>query len=130
MKHFRASIYNGYGIMIKRGSSRIVIFIAGYAFKFPYFLRYENFLHGLIANMNERKFWKCKEMRKYLCPVRFFLPFGFLIVMPKCRTLSDEEFNQEELKKFCDREAYKIPAEIKQDSFGYLNGRLVAVDYG
>ncbi len=31
---------------------------------------------------------------------------------------------------FVHREHYTIPAELKQSSFGFLNGEIVAVDYG
>ncbi len=69
-------------------------------------------------------------MKHKLCPVIFHLPLGFLVVMPKVRILVKDELSKEALEKFCIEENFKIPAELKYDSFGYYKGKLVAVDYG
>ena len=54
-----------------------------------------------------------------------------LWAMPKVRVLREGELSREVLKKFCtSNKNYTIPAELKYDSFGYLKGKLVAVDYG
>jgi hypothetical protein len=117
--------------MNKRGATRWVFFIGKLAFKIPSLYSYRNFLWGLLANMQEVEFHNIKEMKEKLCPVYFHLPLGFLIVMPKIRILLEGEISKEELIDFCtNNEFYSIPAEIKNDSFGYYKGKLVAIDYG
>lgn len=86
------------------------------------------FLHGLLANMQEAKFSKTGWPE--LCPVLFAFPGGFLIVMRRARPLTRSEFDSLDLERWIEKEAYTIPAEPKMDSFGWLDGRLVAVDYG
>ncbi len=44
--------------------------------------------------------------------------------------MSESDFATFDYIGFVNREQYIIPAEAKPDSFGYLNGRIVAVDYG
>ena len=50
--------------------------------------------------------------------------------MHRARVLTDEEFVALDMKAWLDRGDYMVPAECKADSFGYVEGRLVAVDYG
>ena len=64
------------------------------------------------------------------CPVVFSLPGGFLAVMKKAQILTWEEFCAFDYESFRERHSYEIPAENKADSFGWLNGEIVAVDYG
>lgn len=121
--------------MIK-GSTRYVFFIGKYAFKIPSFYSYDNFLLGLLANRNEVRFSKINHVfyRKRLCPIKFYLPLGLLVVMPRCKpitTLSDETF--EMFTKSL--EGYSIPCENKLSSFGILSqisgfNNVVCVDYG
>ena len=118
-----AKIFN-----IKYGASRTVFLTTKYAIKRPSFQSYRLFLHGLLANLQEVKFSKSKL--DGLCPVIFYLPLGLLVVMPRCRVLTFDEFDPKKLEEFIDKENYRIPAELKPDSFGYLNGKLVAIDYG
>jgi hypothetical protein len=65
-----------------------------------------------------------------LCPVIFSLPGGFLNVMKRAEPMTSEQFDEEALKKWVDRDGHTIPVEIKVDSFGYIDGELVAIDYG
>lgn len=111
---------------IKYGSSRTVILTKNYAFKLPYIGRWINFLWGLIANMNEVKFNTMNDDR--LAKVVFHLPAGFLVVMKRAKPLTD--FNKKFLTDFCCSKDWKVPAEIKKDSFGYINGKLKVIDYG
>jgi hypothetical protein len=114
-------------VAFTQGASRMVLLVGPYALKFPTVKRWELFLHGLLSNMQEAKFSATNWPE--LCPVLFALPGGLLVVMPRCTTLS-EKLTREEYQAFTDRPDYVIPAENKADSFGYMNGRLVAVDYG
>jgi len=112
------------------GSTRWVFFIGRVAVKIPSLHNWRIFLRGILSNMQEIDFSKCSEMKPKLCPVLFYLPCGLLVVMPRVRILAKDEIPTEELERFCIEDNFKIPAELKHDSFGYFNNKLVAVDYG
>lgn len=115
---------------IIKGSTRWCFVLGDYAIKIPSLHSYTNFLNGLLANMNECKFSKCIDFSEKLCPVFFSIPFGFLVVMPLVRVLKKGELSNEYLINFCECNNGVLPAEIKHDSFGYLKGKLVCIDYG
>ncbi len=114
--------------VITTGATRVVILTKKYAFKIPTFATYTRFLHGLLANVQEVE-WS-KTGYPELCPVCVSLPLGLLVVMPRCEPLTDEQYAAFDPEQWIDRENYILPVEAKQDSFGILNGRIVAVDYG
>lgn len=109
--------------MLKYGTTRTVLLIGNFAFKFPSCVEWRLFLQGLLANMQEKKF---SGFHPDLCPVKFSIPGGFLIVMPRCKPLSRDEY-EDNLIELSD---FGIPVEPKLDSVGWLNGKIVAVDYG
>ena len=113
-----------------KGSSRWVFVIGNFALKIPSLKSWRRFLYGLLANMQELEFNTMKEAQDKLCPIKFYFPLGFLVIMPKVRVLKDGELTMLQLQEFCINKTYVIPAEHKCDSFGYLNGKLVAIDYG
>jgi len=65
-----------------------------------------------------------------LCPVRYRLPLGLLVVMPRVRVMTTEEFAEWDVDRFIEKDDYYVPAEKKYNSFGWLNGQIVAIDYG
>lgn len=115
-------------MIIKHGATRTVILTKKYAFKFPYIRRYKNFLLGLLANMQELEFDSLNDER--LAKVIYHLPCGFLIVMKRAEPLT--WFDKKFLACFCAKriKGFALPVELKQDSFGYIDGKLVAIDYG
>ena len=113
----------------KTGCTRIVFLTKKYAFKIPnFFDEWRLFLHGLLANMQERNFSKAGWPE--LCPVILSLPGGWLNVMPRVKLLSDKEYENFDVEKFCVKKDRVIPVERKSVSFGWLNGKIVAIDYG
>lgn len=126
----------------RTGCTRIVLLTKRYAIKIPNFIDgYKSLLNGLLANLEEREFSKLNY--KQLCPILFSLPLGLINVMPKVKILSDEEFTISLLDEFdifsvedseykldivCN--GYFIRVENKANSFGWLNEKLVCVDYG
>lgn len=125
--------------MDRTGCTRVVFLVGRWAFKVPNFFEWRLFLKGLLANMMERLMWrnlsadfqglKCLDGVP-LCPVKFSLPGGWLVVMPRVRVLTDEEYEAPvhvRLKK-----AQFV--EQKSLSFGWwFDGeteRIYAIDYG
>jgi len=113
---------------IAYGCTRTVWLIGPYAFKFPAGAEWRLFLLGLLANMQERLFSRTGWPE--LCPVIWSIPGGWLVVMKRVRVLTEDEFANLDLEKWVERGDYTVPAEIKHDSFGWLDGKLVAIDYG
>jgi len=118
--------------MTRKGSSRTVVLVGKYAIKIPRMNTWETFLRGLLSNYQEVRFSKLKY--PYLCPILFYLPGGFMTIMPRCDILETRHMSRQQLLlllKSEERAGRCMPVEPKHDSFGLLpNGRLVAVDYG
>lgn len=112
----------------RRGATRVVILTRRWAIKIPSFVEWRLFLHGLLANMQERV-WNQASFPE-LCPIAFSIPGGWLVVMQRAQPLTEEEWEDFDVEGFCNQEDYLVPAEHKRDSFGKLDGRIVAVDYG
>lgn len=115
---------------IVKGSTRWVFVANKFVYKIPSLYSFKHFLLGLLANMQEVEFSKCKDFKETLCPVKFYLPLGFLVVMPKVRILEPNEVSKDFLKDFCLNANLGELVELKHNSFGYLENKLVAVDYG
>lgn len=111
--------------MLKRGITREVLLIGKYALKFPSTREWWLFLEGLQCNMNEWQRRKCSER---FCPIVFRIPGGFLNVMKRCDPY--EEWDDAEMEAFFSENECHAYVEKKQCSFGLLDGKLVAVDYG
>lgn len=113
----------------RNGVTREVFVVGRWAIKIPSVRSWRLFLTGLLANMQEATFGRMG--RTELCPVRFHIPGGWLLVMPRVRVLSDDEFKAISWREHLDADGSMIRlAEYKPDSFGWLDGRLVAIDYG
>lgn len=111
------------------GCTRAVFLIGPWAIKFPTVIYgWRLFLLGLLANMQEQIFSRTGWPE--LCPVLWGVSGGWLVVMRRAKILTEEEFERLDLESWVNRNDYTIPAEIKHDSFGWLDGKLVAVDYG
>ena len=77
--------------------------------------------------MREVDFAKMKDER--LCPIIFYVPFGCLIVMLRCKPITDEQFQRVIDSDFREK-PFLIPVESKIDSFGIFKEKIVAIDYG
>jgi hypothetical protein len=119
------------------GATRTVLLVGKYAIKFPSLYSWQMFLLGLLGNIQERRWWKTgwAEARLKLCPVLIADRWGFILIMPRCELLAgspdEAAMSEQEHRAFTTLEAGGcLPVENKRSSFGYLNGRLVAVDFG
>lgn len=99
------------------------------AIKIPQF-RYgwQRFLNGVLANIQEGYMSTIGDDR--LCPVLFKSWGGFFLIMPRCDSLSEQEYLAIDPKK----SMKDLPVEDKPCSYGWLNvngtKKIVAVDYG
>lgn len=114
--------------MVRHGSTRVVLLIGRWALKLPSLYSWPHFLRGLLCNMQEAMFSATGWPE--LCPVVLSIPGGWLVVMPRAHPISREEFFSMDYESFVQRPDHVVPVERKLDSFGMLDGRLVAVDYG
>lgn len=113
---------------MKQGATRNVFLTKRYAIKLPRWSEWRLFLQGLLANMQERVFWTTEWPE--LCPVVWSLSGGWIVVMARAKELTRNEWNEFDAEQWRDREEYTIPVENKRDSFGWFQGRIVAIDYG
>jgi len=119
-------------IKVKRGATRVVVLSGNYALKFPSLYSWRHFLAGLLANIQEYEFSTLKDDR--MCPVVFRIWGGWLSVMPRCEKLTQDDFDKLNYKVYRPEHhtegKCKVPVENKFDSFGWYNGKIVAIDYG
>ena len=115
--------------VIKKGATRWVIVCPKRAYKIPSLYSWKHFLQGLLANIQEAQ-WSGFDKR--LCPVIFKLPLGFLVVMPTVEPIKTEDWYlpDDMYEALVNHEDYILPVENKTNSFGILNGEIVAIDYG
>jgi hypothetical protein len=142
-----------------KGAFRCVRLIDGLALKSPYVFKYTDLVfHWKLAGKPKSILWLLKdwwwdlfyagckhnqqEVRRWqqigpqeingvrLCPVQFHLPFGLLVVMtkadplPEGRTVSiTEDVAAAALMR-------RHQDTGKPDTYGFINGNLVVVDYG
>jgi len=115
-----------------RGATRTVYIGRKRVYKFPHFtFSWKNFVQGMLANDQEKVFSRCKDFEQRLCPVLWSLPLGLLVVMPRCEVLTREEW-ESELKDSIPISHAEVSnlVEMKPNSFGWYDGRIVALDYG
>lgn len=124
---------------IKRnGGTRIVILTERLALKFPRIDSWKHFVQGMLSNMTEGQ-WKDYGNRN-LCPIKYSNRFGLLVVMVRAQEVTDEAKFKEDLSQLLEDESKGVdPCELGVDffeyddfpkNFGYIDGRLVKIDYG
>jgi hypothetical protein len=112
------------------GTTRLTLCVGRYAFKFARSRR------GRDGNRRERLEWDraTPERREMLCPIVWTAPFAFANVMRRAVPLTRED--QLHRLATCDFPDWdympggpKDPFEHKESDWGYLEGRLVSLDY-
>lgn len=107
---------------IMRGSSRIAISLRKiYVLKIPNFSSYSQFLHGILANLQEKTFSSAKWTE--LCPVTIASHSGLWLVMPYARPLTDDEWESFDYDAFVEQKQYRVPAEKREIALGFGMGR-------
>lgn len=106
-----------------------MILVGKIALKLPKPQLWGNFLRGFLANMQEGTFSEIGW--KQLCPVLYEAPGGAFLIMRRARPLTEQEWDEFDYNEFIETgDGYTVPVEMKPSSFGVLDGRVVAVDYG
>jgi hypothetical protein len=107
--------------------------MGSYAIKIP---RLRRFREGVACNRRE---WARSSTCPKYCPVLWSLLGGAVIVMRRAAPITDEEFDLLIADLDADVEAHffdcygsyhTIQGEMKQTSWGIIDGRIVVVDYG
>lgn len=113
------------------GTYRFVVLFHRWGIKFPRTSSWRHFSQGLLANKRERRY--ARNGWPQLCPVLLSDPLGLVLVMPRARPLTDQEWTN--LGPFGPIDLYTldveiIPGEAKRSSVGVLDdGRTVIIDY-
>lgn len=116
---------------IKRGTTRTVFLIGKYAIKIACFWsvmrgrKWKIFLQGILANIDEKFWWKCAYKREKLCPVIWKSPLGVILIMKRAKSLSESEYD----KSAFDFMFENLPLDNKIANFGKIDGKIVLVDY-
>jgi hypothetical protein len=120
------------GIELHRtGTTRLTLCVGRYALKLP------RGLFGCAANHGERVEWKraTPERRVNMCPLLWGAPFGLINVMRRAVPLTSEQHRDLRTNGGLPDWKYMpggpdCPFEYhKPSDWGYLDGRLVALDY-
>ena len=125
---------------MRRGATRLVLLMGKYAIKVPNVCDgWRLFLRGLLANMQEAQ-WSRGWEQGGLCQVRWAIPGGWLLVMPRVRVMTREEFEEWAWSEEAGQTGYERWAEehglakermdLTPENFGWWEGNLVAIDYG
>ena len=86
--------------LINTGVTRHVILVGSYAVKIPRLnYGYRLFILGLLANHQEHEFSR-SGYTNLVCPVLFYLQFGLLSVMPRCKLVTEAEYAGLDLAAF------------------------------
>jgi len=113
-----------------KGTTRIVFLFSKYVIKIPNFnYSHSHFLQGCKANWDERKYTKifkgCKDCNFYekISPTIYSSWFGLFSIQYKVKPLKRNLTNNE-------KEYFKQQTtDNKKENFGYLNDKLVCIDY-
>jgi hypothetical protein len=115
-------------VAFKQGQSRRVVVLPWIAVKFP------RNKWGARCNAYEAKLYQSTTpwRRKLLCPVIWCAPKGILLVMRAATPLTEEELDRADGSKEWKRVTNSnevLPFEDKATDFGWLDGRIVVMDY-
>lgn len=116
------------------GASRVVHLCCGWAIKRPHLWPPRKLLLGIRANRAERRAWFSRQdywWRDLLCHMVASDPVGLLVIMKRARMMTATEVREwrKQLDRLYEPGPPEEPFEDKEDEWGWLEGRPVAVDY-
>lgn len=118
-------------MIVRRGITRTVVLTRRYAIKLPSLRSYGQGLEGrlwsiargLLANQSEKEWAGYEANRGLVCPVLRSWLGGLTQVYPRCAPLRGDEA-EADLPRLDPN-----PGDDKPTNFGWLNGRIVRIDY-
>jgi hypothetical protein len=129
-KLLRHAMEKLFEVSITCGAHRLVLSTKLHALKVP---RLSALPDGRWANRTERETWMATPA-PHLCPVICSNKWGWFVLMPFARPLSDQEFLAHTLQDAQTPSNPFLPdpahGDFKRSNFGMLDGRIVKIDYG
>jgi hypothetical protein len=118
-------------ITIKRGTTRTVFLTRRYAIKVPRLKHCNgykawNFVRGWAANISERDWSAYEDARNEITPVIKSWLGGLINVYPRAEPFVGDYYDAHDAWETL---TFKTPSDVKPWNFGYLNGKLVWLDY-
>lgn len=115
------------------GITRIVFEFKAVVIKIPNFsYSWEHFIVGVLANIREHKTYRYNSgkydngLSHLLCPVLWCSWGGWFLIMKRVAVMTDDEY----LNTDTSIHQLHFGGDDKSDSYGYLNGYVVKIDYG
>ena len=119
---------------LHKGATRFVFLLRRVAVKIPCFYSWEIFLNGVLANIQERRFWR--EMKHpMLARVIYGDPLGLCVVMERAdETFSDAgvPINDRRVLNLFFARCVKacLPVDKHFSNIGRFGNKLKLIDYG
>lgn len=116
----------------RKGTTRIVFIFDKYVIKIPNIFNYVNGVTGLLANIREVQGYRWNSGKYYhprsrlICPILWASWGSWIVVMAKARVLTTEEYYKSDISLH----KKHFPGDEKPGNYGYLDGRIVKIDYG
>jgi hypothetical protein len=124
------------GWEVHRGAYRAVYLVGPWAVKVPRarapgFWSWEALWRGMLANLRERWLWRSTRS-PYLAPIVFADPLGLVVVMRRAERARTTRKRWRRFVRSFTAAHSRRPVEVERegDALWWLDGRLVAVDYG
>lgn len=116
-----------------KGTTRCVYLVGKYAFKIPSIQSWEQFLQGMLANLQENCWWK-ETHHKNLARVHYCDRLGLCLVMEKADYVMCSNPNVDTQKSiaefFYECEDAGLPVDPRSSNIGVFNGQYKFIDYG
>ena len=112
----------------RKGVTRLVFEFDNFVIKIPNFTySWQHFLKGILANIQEYTTWSWSK-DELLCPVLWCSWGGWFLIMKKAKTYSFDEWDNIEVD--ISNHIKYFPGDDTMSNYGYLNDKLVKIDYG
>lgn len=115
-----------------KGVTRIVIVLKSVVIKIPKLVQWDHFIRGILSNIDENRTWKYNS-GKYergashlLCPVIWCSWGGWILIMKRATPLTREDWDKVNFHNH----VRIFPGDDTISNYGFLDSRLVKIDYG
>lgn len=116
-----------------KGTTRCVYLVGKYAIKTPSIQSWEQFLQGMLANLQERCWWK-ETHHKNLARVYYCDCFGLCLIMERANYVicnNPNEFTQKIVAEFFhDCTEAGLPVDPRPSNIGVFDEQYKLIDYG